>query len=256
MFTSPRAFEAVARGLGEPRAHLERAKGTAAQNRTYCSKEGSFEEFGEVPRQGRRTDLDEIRSRIENGTTEFDIAKEHFSAWCQYRRSFERFRVLMESSPRSWKTLVVWIYGPTGTGKTRLAHSQSHPLLESKLRYSLERYCGDELASLYPAYTLVDPAFQWVDGYRAHGRVLIDDYRGEASLATLLRVFDRYPMQLPVKGGFVEWSPKIIFVTSNWTPRECYRNIAQDELRPLYRRIDFLFELDTELKDISNTIRF
>lgn len=42
------------------RARVEVARGSAQENRTYCTKEGDFEEIGECPTvgQGRRSDLD------------------------------------------------------------------------------------------------------------------------------------------------------------------------------------------------------
>lgn len=47
--------------LGSDRYHLEVARGSAEQNRTYCSKEGDFLEFGTSPvGQGKRSDLDKF----------------------------------------------------------------------------------------------------------------------------------------------------------------------------------------------------
>lgn len=50
-----------------PRAHFESAKGSPAQNRTYCSKEGEFIEFGTFPpesQQGKRSDLEEYKDWV------------------------------------------------------------------------------------------------------------------------------------------------------------------------------------------------
>lgn len=48
-------------------AHLEAAKGSHIQASTYCKKEGDFEEFGDLPVQGKRSDLDNLKEAIQNG---------------------------------------------------------------------------------------------------------------------------------------------------------------------------------------------
>lgn len=258
-FANSRSFESVARALGEPRAHIEHSKGTPSQNKTYCSKSGDIYEHGELPSQGRRKDLEKIRESIEDGADELSIAKENFSTWCQYRRSFVRYRQLLQADPRTWKTMVVWIYGPTGTGKTRFVHERYSTSIMRQLNYCSERYNGNAMDELSGLYTAVDASFSWADGYSGQDRVLIDDYRGECPLPTLLRVCDRYPMQLPCKGGFINWRPRVIYITSNWLPRDCYKSYASADLEPLFRRIDFLLEKPSKTLDFvdrSSLIRF
>lgn len=62
------------------RAHLEVAKGSAQQNRVYCSKSetatpGTFEEYGELPvgKQGKRNDLTELVDAVKGG--EYDLKR-------------------------------------------------------------------------------------------------------------------------------------------------------------------------------------
>lgn len=52
MFKNPRNFQAVKRLL--PRAHIEKANGTEAQNYEYCTKEGDFLAHGEFKLPGFR----------------------------------------------------------------------------------------------------------------------------------------------------------------------------------------------------------
>ena len=45
-----------------PQCHLQCARGSPRQNRTYCTKDGDFVEYGEVPSgQGERTDWGRLR---------------------------------------------------------------------------------------------------------------------------------------------------------------------------------------------------
>lgn len=49
-------------------AHFEPTRATAEQNRTYCSKDGNFREFGNIVKgAGDRQDINMVVQRIENG---------------------------------------------------------------------------------------------------------------------------------------------------------------------------------------------
>lgn len=46
--------------LGDPSVHIEPRKGKAVQAVEYCKKEGKFYEYGQLCKQGHRTDLDTL----------------------------------------------------------------------------------------------------------------------------------------------------------------------------------------------------
>ena len=221
-FDHAKSFQSVVKLLNNNRIHLEAAKGSPQQNRTYCSKDGEFTEYGSIPVQGRRTDLTEIQGLLDSGVSEVRLAQEYFSRWCQYRRSFTAYRELRQRVERHWKTNVVWIYGPTGTGKTFRAVRESRELSQAE------------------PWIAFDNSGTWFDGYSGQKCVIFDDFRGECPLAFLLRLLDRYPMQVPIKGGSVNWQPRIVFITSNVSPRDAYSNGGVELLLPLYRRIETL----------------
>lgn len=181
------------------RAHLEKANGSFESNKTYCTKEDSDAfEAGSPMCQGRRSDLDEIKTQLDGGATEVEIADQHFSRWVIYRKSFAAY-VSLKQTPRNWKTKVVCLWGATGTGKTRFCYDQVH-----------------DQAVWSPG------DFQWFDGYRGQEIVILDDYRGEYPIQLFLKLCDRYPMQVPIKGSFVNWRPKKIYITSNVNPNLWY----------------------------------
>jgi len=72
IFTTAHRLRAAKQSLGSDRFHLQVARGTPSQNRTYCTKENDYEEFGECPQvtQGRRTDLERFFDWADDFTSE------------------------------------------------------------------------------------------------------------------------------------------------------------------------------------------
>lgn len=118
----------------------------------------------------------------------------------------------MHRKDREDPPYVTVLHGPTGSGKTRRAFEHD-----------------PELWSY--------PGSGWFDGYYGQATVLFDDFSGsEFKITFLLRLLDRYPMQVPVKGGFTWWAPEQIFITSNLSPDRWYPNAHIEHVRALQRR--------------------
>jgi hypothetical protein len=203
---------------------LEKARGNLQQNKEYCSKEDPNPfETGTPMSQGRRNDLEDIKSLLDAGATPIEIADTHFSKWVVYRRSFEAYATRF-STPRNWKTKVMVLWGKTGTGKTRYCHDQ---VMNSQFWSP-----GD---------------FQWFDGYNGQPIVIIDDFRGEYPLPLLLKLLDRYPMRVPIKGGFVNWCPRKVYITSNVDPNWWYKEADSMSNDALQRRLDHIDLIEDSL---------
>lgn len=197
-----------------PTAHLEKARGSLQSNRTYCTKEDQQPfEGGSPMQQGQRSDLVEIKTLLDSGATIEDIADQHFSKWVVYRRSFQAY-IQMKSRSRKWQTKVHVYWGKTGTGKTRFVMDQ---VMDSDFWSP-----GD---------------YKWFDGYQGQPIVIFDDYRGEYPLQLLLKLLDRYPMRVPIKGGFTEWAPRKVYITSNIHPNEWYPNSDRFSISAMFRRL-------------------
>lgn len=148
--TNARTLSAMKKVLGSSRLHLQKSKGSGKQNVDYCKKIDAksvangvlpnlvFHCYGDLPQQGKRSDLDEVKELIEDGATEAQIAQEFFGQWVRYRVGFREYRSLMnrpmassiyplDSFPLEWrqatfnwdKTLIFW--GASGVGKTEFA---------------------------------------------------------------------------------------------------------------------------------------
>lgn len=201
------------------RMHLELRRGTAQQASDYCHKEdleaGYF--FGElsVSKQGSRTDIEDLKRDLMEKKSLRNIAEEHFGSFLRYQRGILAFRNVV-SDQRMWEVDVQVLWGPTGTGKTRRVYETV-----------------ENLSNLYS-----HDGGPWFDGYDGQEEVLFDEYSGSYfSLCYLLKLLDRYPLRVPIKGGFASFVPKRIWITSNYPPEEWYPNAKQEHVNAMLRRI-------------------
>jgi len=222
-------FSAFRKWFPDERAHIEVSKGTAAQNRAYCTKEdGRIEgpwEFGIMPQQGKRSDLLVVKEKMDSGATLKEISQDHFGSFVRYHRSFREYKLLNTQS-RDWPMDVEVLYGPTGCGKSR---------------YCLEQYPGAYWKSKNSGQQ------QFWDGYMGEETIIIDEFYGWLAWDYLLRLLDRYPFSLDTKHGTVQCSAKKIVLTSNKHPSLWYPNskYGWDIGNPLKRRIISIRELGT-----------
>lgn len=222
-FTNPRAFRAVAklvRGW-----HVDKMRGTIQQAVDYCSKEASrdanagfgFTEKGTRPlcagTAGGRSDLAAVVEAIKAKVPLRELAEQFTEQYIHYNRGIERTIGLL-SKPRDFKTEVYWYYGSTGSGKSRAASDEA------------------------PAAYWKNPVNKWWDGYQGESDVIIDDYRPDfCTFSTLLRLFDRYPMQVEAKGSSVQFVAKRIFITTPKNVEDTWSNRSEEDIAQLTRRI-------------------
>jgi len=132
---------------------------------------------------------------------------------------------------RSTKPTVYWLSGPTGTGKTRAC-------------FSFAQHSGLNYEDVW----MSSGTLQWFDGYDGQQLAIFDDFRAKhVEFAFLLRLLDRYPIRVPFKGGFVNWNPKYIFITSPYPIDRAFEKRSEhipEDIQQLKRRISKIFNLD------------
>lgn len=208
--------------IGSPSpVHFEVMRGTIAQSVDYCSKSESadptlpFTERGCRPAgKGDRSDLRAIAAAIKSGQSERDIFEADPQGYLKYSTGIKRAIYLCSTNKRTWETQVLWFYGPTGTGKSRTAHEEA------------------------PDAHVQSGNDYWWDGYTGQPDVIIEDYRADfCKFSELLRLLDRYPHQVQIKGGKVHMLARRIFITTPKPPRDTWTNQTDEAIGQLLRRI-------------------
>lgn len=155
-----------------------------------------------------------LQQDLKEGKRLRQIADDHFGSFLKYQRGITAAK-LAYAPKRDWQPSVVVYWGRTGAGKTRAVY--------------------DNLSS--PEDVYVHPGGPWFDGYDGQPIVLFDDYAGsEFKLQYFLKLLDRYPMQVPIKGGFVSFIPQEIYITSNLNPNSWYSNANYEHVAAMKRR--------------------
>lgn len=81
------------------RAHLEVAKGSATQNKLYCSKEGVFTELGSPTSERQRSDLESAKEAIRSGATLKLLREEHSEVMAKYPRFVRDYMADQKDEP-------------------------------------------------------------------------------------------------------------------------------------------------------------
>lgn len=180
----------------------------------YIKKECLLKEFGKLMYQGHRTDLENIKKLLDNGSTMKNIADDYFQTWCNNHNAFQKYKemVAKEKTKEFRHVEVIVLEGETGTGKTRKAMEEATFKIE-----------GDGLP--------------WWDGYEGEKCILLDEYSNQLSITKLLNVLDGYQLRLPIKGGhtYANWNK--VYITTNNCWDDWHPNAKPLHRNALLRRI-------------------
>jgi len=200
--------------------HMLVMRGTPKQASDYCKKDGSFWEAGTCPNtgnaksaRGARHDILGVVDKIKSGATDKMLLEQNPVETFKFLRNIRQVQSLIKPK-RTVPLEVILCYGPPGAGKTHFADVK------------------------FPDHFRMPVSKDfWMDNYQQEKVVLLDDFNGEVKLTFLLQVLDKYPIQIPIKGGFVWWCPDTIILTCNTHPCNWYDYSArQDSYGALKRR--------------------
>jgi len=231
-FDSPRHLSAMRRLM--PGCYVVIAKGTAEQNFDYASKDGLYFEKGIRPRDPKdggaleRERWHLARTAAREGRFE-DIPDEMY---VRYQASFKRMRKEDQPKPVDLphgQKYGVWIYGPTGTGKSHAARTQYGDVYLKDLN-------------------------KWWDDYIPGQNAFIDEVSPDhgAWLSSLLKKWvDRWVFSAEVKGGKILARPPRVIVTSNFSIDEVFA--LERDRECFYRRFDVIHMTEPYVEPASTT---
>ena len=236
-------------------AHRETAHGTSQENRDYIRKDGvkynksetgqykytdsggtlheginltdTFEEWGEMPqeRQGKSKDVERIYCMIKDGASNQEIVEAVPSGMMNIEK-IDRTRSMLRDAEyaNTWRELeVTYIYGATGTGKTRGV---------------LETYGYGN------CYRVTDYKHPF-DAYDGQDVILFEEYRGQFKISDILNYLDGYPLQLPCRYFNRQACYTKVFIISNVPPENQYCGVFIESLKAFYRRINRVLRYDS-----------
>lgn len=205
-----------------PGFHLEKRRGTQQQAIDYITNNPKkpdpvFEEYGKKKKAGQRTDLAKFgRVAAKHGIREVVSRSPNYQQLCFAEKVLRYIEV-----PRNKPPEVTWIWGESERGKTRRAYE----------------LCGDNIPYKKAG------KHKWFDGYDRHSHAILDDVKhswfDHEPLPDLLCLLDRYPYSVEIKGGFRQWVPDVIIVTSIHHPEE-----FDSEAGELVRRIHKIIHME------------
>lgn len=234
------AFSTLKASPGFTRSHIEPMRGEPQASRDYCSKQDlNFYEIGALPQPGKRSDLHEVCDAMRDGRTLRDIAQDHPTQIVKFSRGLLYYRSLL-AKPRDVENppKIFWIYGPTGCGKSRFVYELAMAI--AKDSHNIWSTSSD---------------LKWFDGYDGQKVAIFDDFRPkEVSFSFLLRVLDRYPLQVPIKGSYTNWNPEYIFITAPHDPAKLFEYRATyraEDIQQLNRRISQVFDFGQKSNQLA-----
>lgn len=192
-------------------AHWAPCRGDQASNIAYCKKEGKFHEEGVPGAQGHRTDLDAVKEDILAHHTKKMLYTNHFTAYARYKRNLDEMREVLLRSTEDREVEVIYLWGPTRSGKTRRA-----------------------MVDRENTYRVPSP-YTWWDRYDGQSTVVFDEFHGQIPITTMDEYLDRYPLDLPVKGGFVQAKYTRVWIVANVPITELYKGVP-DEIRLAFQK--------------------
>lgn len=200
------------------RVHFEARMGSHEQARDYCKKDGDFDEFGDEPKQGARTDLKAACELVKNESAQA-VALAMPELFVKYHRGLKELELAIQKPYTHTGVRGIWIYGEPGTGKSHAAR-------------------------LFDPDAFIKSQNKWWDGYNGQKTVLLEDLDTDV-LGHYLKIWsDKWSCTGETKGGTVHLRYTTFIVTSNYKPSRLFQDYYMCEA--VTRRFNVIEKTDQD----------
>lgn len=205
------------------RAHIEARRGSQQQAIAYSQKaetrdpHGQWGEHGEKKNQGGqgKSKYREIAIAINEGETLDNLNDQYPGLFLLSEGKISDYYI-NNKGKRNWAMQIEILHGKTGTGKSYTANN-AYP---------------DAYVAPWPT-----GGRWWWPHYKGEEVVIMDEFRHQIKMDTMLKLFDRYPWIIERKGGNMNFCSKKIVITTNIDPKDWYGGLSKEVREPLRRRI-------------------
>jgi len=227
-----------------PVAHIEKAYGSATQNRDYILKSGkwaesekaettvvgSFFEYGKLPSEKEETapQMSRLIQNIQDGKRTAEIIDD--APGFAFRiREIDALRqtLLSERYAAENRDLkVTYIFGATGAGKTRGIYQRHDPREICRIT----NYRGGRIS---------------FDGYSGQDVLVFEEFNSQIPIEDMLNYLDIYPLNLPARYNDKVASYTTVYVTANIPLSAQYKEVQwhrPETWRAFLRRIHKVVE--------------
>lgn len=225
--------------------HIEKAKGTNVQARSYCLKsdthiDGPYESDGFCEERSR-TDLKSFYEMVESGATNQELKIAFPKIYEKNVNKIHKFRA--DAMEQKYKyslrdVEVTYIYGKPGVGKTRKVFFENDP----KDIFSVDHYDN----SMFTGYEFEDV-------------LLLDEFTGKLEPQAFNRLLDNPSVHLRGLGTADYAAFHKVYIVSNYSPRDIYASLKNspkdyDIYIAIQRRIHNVIRLEHGGKEIIERV--
>lgn len=228
-----------------PTAHLEKAYGSARENRDYITKSGkwadtdksetsvpgTFEEWGDLPTEKEEASPDKYRllQSLREGMTSLEAVEDNPDRFYHYREIETVRQSILEDtySTIMRQVEVTYLFGASGTGKTRGIFERHNP----KSICRITDYGGKNGVRF--------------DSYHGQEVLVFEEFHSQIPISAMLNYLDIYPIMLPARYNDRVACYTTVYLTSNVPLEAQYQDIQRYQLETWYaflRRIHNVIE--------------